>query len=98
MELTATHVLILVSVVIPVLTGLITKSTANATIKQLVTLTLAAVNTVVVSNTVGDGGAVLTESVLVDAGVSWAIAITSYLGIYKPHNTNDRLASTSGIG
>lgn len=98
MELSAELVLVLVSVAIPVLTGLITKADAKPTVKQVVTITLAAVNAVVVANVAEDGSAVLTNSVLLDAGVSWAIAVTSYLGIYKPHDSNDHLAATKGLG
>lgn len=98
MELTATHVLLVVSVLIPFLTGLLTKVGASATIKQVVTLTLAAVNTVVVSNVGADGNAVLTDSVLLDAGVSWFIAVTTYLGVYKPHDANSKIVPNVGLG
>ena len=98
MELTATHVLLIVSVAIPFLTGLITRANASATLKQVVTLTLAAANALVVANTAADGGAVLTDSILLDAGVSWFVAVTSYLGLYKPHDANSRIVPNVGIG
>lgn len=98
MELTATTVLLLVSVVIPILTGLLTKLNASTTVKQVVTLTLAAANTLIVSNTMADGGAVLTDSVLTDAAVSWIVAVAAYLGVYEPHDTNRKLAATTGLG
>lgn len=98
LALTPTLVLILVSVLIPILTGLLTKINASTTLKQVVTIILAGANAVIVSNLGEDGGAVLTDSVITDALVSWTVAIASYLGVYKPHDANTKLARNTGLG
>lgn len=97
-EFDAFTVTALVSLVIPVLTGLLTKVNAAPAVKQVVTIVLAAVNTLVVNATVGDGGAVITKENFLLWAVSTAIAVTTYLGIYKPHDANAKLSPNSGIG
>ena len=88
----------LLSLVIPVLTGLITKVNAAPAVKQITTIVLAAVASLVATNTVQDGTAIISK----ETGLLWAmntaIAITSYLGIYKPHNANAKLSPESGLG
>lgn len=88
----------LVSLIIPFFTGLLTKINASPTIKQVVTIVLAAVNTLVVSSTLQDGTAVISK----ENGLLWALstatAVLSYLGYYKPHDANAKLSPESGIG
>lgn len=88
----------LISLVIPVLTGLVTKVTAAPAVKQVVTIVLAAVNTLVVNATLADGTAVISKETGLLWAVSTGIAITSYLGLYKPHDANTKLSPQSGIG
>lgn len=88
----------LVSLVIPVLTGLLTKFNAPTALKQALTIFLAAVNTLIVDATVGDGGAIITKENGLLWAVSTAIAIFSYLGLYKPHDANAKLSPDSGLG
>jgi hypothetical protein len=97
-ELSAMVVLFLVSLVIPTLTGLITKSSAPAQVKQVVTLVLASANGVLVTVTQQDGTAIVSTETLLFALLSLFISITSYLGIYRPHEANDRLAPEAGLG
>jgi hypothetical protein len=88
----------ILSLVIPVLTGLVTKVSAPAGFKQIVTIVLTAVAALVSQNVVGDGSSVITKEVGLLWAMNLAIAITSYLGIYKPHGTNAKLAPESGLG
>jgi hypothetical protein len=88
----------LLSLIIPVVTGLLTKVTAAPAVKQIITIVLAAVASLISTNTVQDGTAVISK----ETGLLWAmntaIAITSYLGIYKPHDANAKLSPESGLG
>ncbi len=88
----------LVSLVIPVLTGLLTKVSAPTALKQVFTIFLAAVNTLVVTSTLQDGTAVISKETGLLWAVSTAIAITSYLGIYKPHALDAKTNPEFGLG
>ncbi len=88
----------LVSLIIPFFTALITKASASPTVKQVVTIVLAAVNTLIVSNTLQDGTAVISKENGLLWAVSTAIAITSYLGIYKPHALDAKTNPEFGLG
>lgn len=98
MVLEPTWVTVILGLLIPLLTGLITKANASATIKQIVTLTLAAATTLISRAVIESGEALFTQELLIEAGMTWGIAIGSYLGIYKPHEINDSLAPTTGLG
>lgn len=88
----------LVSLVIPVLTGLLTKVNAAPAVKQVLTIVLAAVNTLIVSNLTDSGTSVVSKETALLWAVSTGIAITSYLGIYKPHDANAKLSPDKGLG
>ena len=88
----------LVSLAIPVLTGLLTKINAAPAVKQVVTIVLAAINTLIVQSTLADGTAVISKENGLLWAVSTGIAITSYLGIYKPHDANAKLSPDTGFG
>lgn len=91
-------VLLLMSLVIPVITGIVVKSGANATWKQVITLVLSAIAGLITTATQLDGTAVISKESALNAALSLGIAITTYLGIYRPHNLNDGLAPTKGLG
>lgn len=97
-EFDAFTVTALVSLIIPVLTGFLTKLNAPTTLKQAITIVLAAVNTLIVDATVGDGGAIITKENGLLWAVSTAIAVFSYLGYYKPHEANAKLNPDKGLG
>jgi hypothetical protein len=98
LTLSAFMVLVLTSLLIPAVTGLITKSTASATVKQLVTLAVSALNGLVVTSTQSDGTALISATTAQYALLSLGIAIVSYLGIYKPHDLNNSRALMPDIG
>lgn len=97
-EFDALTVSFLLSLVIPVLTGLITKATAVPAVKQVTTIVLGGVASLIATNTMQDGTAVISK----ETGLLWAmnigIAITTYLGYYKPNNANAKLSPNRGIG
>lgn len=97
-RLDAMLVVVLVSFVIPALTGALTKITAPAWVKQVVTLVLAAANGLITSSAMDDGSAVITKEAALMALLSLAIALTSYLGIYRPNDANGHLLADKGLG
>lgn len=97
-RLDAMLVVVLVSFVIPTITGLLTKITAPTWTKQVVTLALATANGLITSGVMDDGSAVISKQSALMALLSLAIAISSYLGIYKPNGANEKLQPQSGIG
>jgi hypothetical protein len=97
-ELTPIAVTVLSGLVIPVLVGLVTKSTARPQVKQVLTVLLSGVAALVATTTLDDGSAVFSLETLLLATVSWLVAIASYLGVYKPLNLNDHTAPDRGFG
>lgn len=96
--LNAFLVLAVTSFLIPVATGLLTRAAASVTLKQVVTLVLAAISGIVTTSTQVDGTAVISATTAQYALLSLGIAITSYLGIWKPHAINAKLAPEAGVG
>ncbi len=91
-------VTLVLGVLIPVLTGLVTKAEGSTTVKQIVAIVLSGA-AALLANAVGDDGqAVVSVQTLFDAVVIWVIQIATYLGIYKPHDANAKLAPASGMG
>jgi len=86
LTLSALSVSLLISLIIPIVTGLVTKYSTSSGLKGLITLVLNAVQALVVSATVGDGTAVISEETFVVFCVSLAISIATYAGVYKPLN------------
>jgi hypothetical protein len=97
-EFNALTVSAILALFIPVLTGLITKSSAAVGIKQGVTIFLAAVASLFSANVVGDGSAVISKETFLLWAMNTAIALTTYVGIYKPHAIDDRLVPDKGFG
>lgn len=93
----ALGVQLIIGLVIPFLTGLLTKLNASATVKQVVTIVLAGVSALIVSSTVGEE-AVISWETLGYAALGWLVAVLSYLGLYQPHNLNAKTAPDKGIG
>lgn len=87
-ELSAFMVTLIVSAVIPVLTGLLTKLTTPGWVKGSLTLFLNAVNALVMGGVMADGSAVLTKEAVVTALIGFVVSVSTYNGIYKPANLN----------
>lgn len=96
--LTPLAVQFLVSLVIPVGTGLATRSNASASVKQAVTVILSGISGVIVTATTTSGVAIISVETFVVAAIGWAIAIASYNGVYEPHHLNEHTAPNVGIG
>jgi len=96
-SLSALSVTLLISVFIPIVTGIITKLDTSGQIKGLITLVLNLINAAVVGAITADGSSVFSEETLIAALVGMAISVASYLGFYKPVDMNEKLVPTKGI-
>lgn len=96
--LSAMGVSIIVGTLLPIVVGLVTKSAARTEIKVAVQSFCAMVAGVIVSATMNDGTAIISWDTLFLAWLGWVNSMTSYLGVFKPFNANDKLAPTVGIG
>lgn len=96
--LDANLVQLIVAVLIPIVTGLLTKSAASATVKQVVSIVLVGAAALIINGVTDGGDAVFTLQTLYDAVLMWVIQIATYLGVYKPHDVNASLAPQSGLG
>lgn len=91
-------VVVLTSLLIPVATGLLTKANASPTVHQIVTAFIAMVSGVITTSTQLDGTAIISAATVQYALLAFLIATAGYLGIYRPHNTNAKLAPDAGLG
>lgn len=98
LTLSAFTVLVVTSLLIPLATGLVTKLAASATVKQIITAAISAVVGIVTTSTEADGTAVISLATLQYALLAFAIATVGYLGLYKPHQANAKLAPNTGVG
>lgn len=85
------------TLLLPVLTGFVTKSNASALAKQLWTGLFATINAIVVAGTQLDGTAILSLPTVLLAIVSWLVATFTYLGFYEPNKLNEKLAPSGGF-
>lgn len=98
LTLNAFTVLVITSLLIPLATGLVTKLAASATVKQIITAAISTVVGVVTTSTQVDGTAVVSLATVQYALLAFAIATVGYLGLYKPHQANAKLAPNTGLG
>lgn len=97
LTLSAFSVLVLTSLLIPTLTGLVTRLNATATVKQIITALISTIAGVVTTASQIDGTAVISLATLQYAVLSFLIATVGYLGLYKPHQADEKLGPDIGI-
>lgn len=73
-----------ISLFLPLAVGLLSRAAWSGGTKGLMTLILTAIQTVIVQNTVSDGGAVFSQETLFAFALSLAISVSTYVGVYKP--------------
>jgi hypothetical protein len=93
--LTAT---MLVSLVLPIAVGLVTKTSAPPLLKQIVAALASAATGLIATATQIDGTAVLSRQALLLAVISFVAQQATYLGVYKPQDANAKLVPNFGIG
>lgn len=88
----------IVGTLIPVATGLVTKSAAGPSVKQAVTAFLAAVSGLITASVAETGVAVISVETALLAFLAWIVAVATYNGVYSAQHLNDRLAPNRGLG
>lgn len=91
-------VTIIVSLLIPVVNGLLTKASTPSGVKAIGTIILNAVWALFANGVLADGSAVFSSTTLYTALLGCTISIVSYAGVYRPMNVtssgdNGKLAS-----
>lgn len=87
---------LLVALVIPVIVEALTKAHAPAKVKAIPTLVASAITGLVQS--IADSNGVISREMLVTTVVTLLIAITSYLGLYKPLGLKGSILPKRGLG
>jgi carbon starvation protein CstA len=99
MNLNPTTVAIVAGFLIPLAVGLLTKVSAPDRVKAVAGIVLAAVAALITQATTADGGAVISQEMVVTWALALGTSIASYLGVWKPvANINDHLLPDKGIG
>jgi len=93
---------IIVSMLIPILIGIITKATLPSSVKAVMMLVFNAVAALVIANTVDGGGAVISQATFQQWAIGLAISVASFFGVYSPMKISSHpdgyLAPHVGIG
>lgn len=94
----ANVVTFILTLLIPVATALLTRSTAVSWKKAVTTIVLGGAVTLLTVNQLPDGTALLTLQTMFDWLMTTAIAVVTYLGLWKPVlAVNQRIAPDFGI-
>lgn len=96
--LNSTIATLIASALIPLVVGLLTKVTASAKLKAIVSIVLNAIQALIVSSVTSDGSAVISTQTLILWAIGVATSIGSYLGVWKPADINQKLAPSFGLG
>jgi len=89
---------VILGVVIPLVTGLLTKLLWASWVKQLVTIVLSGVAGLVNVHLVDGGGAVISWSAFISAAITWAFAMVAYLGWSTVGLTSSFVTRTDSTG
>lgn len=102
LELSPLMVTAIIGTFIPLLTGIITKSTASDAIKGVVSAFLSAGAGLIVTGFTENGGSIISETSAILAGLAFLTAMGTYFGVWGPNGITSGLAekvnrSTPGI-
>jgi hypothetical protein len=98
MEIEALAVTFIISLVLPIIVGVVTKASASVQLKQVVLIITTGVATLINTNLTDTGDAVLSWNTVAYWGIALIATIASYLGLYKPYDANDHLVPGAGLG
>ena len=98
MNLSAVAVTLIISTILPVLVGLVTKLDASSKLKGALLLALNAAQGLIIASRVNGGGAHFTADALVLFLAGVAVSLMAYYGFYKPNDVPAKLAPDFGIG
>jgi len=96
--LDSTIATLIVSALIPLVVGLLTKVSAGAKLKAIVSIVLNAVQALIVSSVTSDGSSVISTQTLILWVIGVATSIGSYVGVWKSVDINQKLAPSFGLG
>lgn len=87
---------LLISFVIPLLVGLVTKWSTNPTLKALLLLLFASVNALLTQILVNlnDHAAFSWKVLLLNAVLNFVVAVAAHFGLWKPTNTTAKAQSS----
>ena len=75
----------------PCSVGLLTKVSAPDRVKAVAGIVLSAVAALITQATTADGGAVLSQDMIVTWALALGTSIASYLGVWKPVGSSDQV-------
>lgn len=74
----------IVALVIPLITGLLTKFTLPSWVKGLITIVLNAIAALIITGTQADGTAIMSNAALMTMIYGVLVSVVSYVSVYKP--------------
>lgn len=95
-SINALGMMIIVSLVTPVINGLLFKAGTPTIVKELGLIALNYVGNAIALSTMEDGTGVFSREVLITTGIGWAIATLSYLKLYKPVGVTNTTNNPTG--
>jgi hypothetical protein len=103
LRLSALTVQVVLALVIPIVTGLLTKYSVPSAVKGLTTLVLNAVAALVTTATLADGTAVISKPTFIAWMLGLVVSVATYAGVYAPagltsSRPDGKLAPNFGIG
>lgn len=97
MKVDAATLAVLIGVVLPLLTGIVTKANASSSLKAVINAGLSAIAGFLVA--VVPGSKIEWRDVVLGVGLTWAISVATYYGLWKPTGTARSVAmATSKFG
>ena len=91
-------VTLVLTLVLPVINGLVTKYHASPALKQAVLVVTSGVASLINASITVEGSAVFSRTTLLLWGMTLLGSLASYLGIYQPHDLNAYTKPDRGLG
>lgn len=95
--ISAPIVTFIVAALIPLLNGLLTRATTSSGVKGLLTLVLTLVSSLITTGVVADGTAVFGGQMFLTWALGFVVAVTSYLGVYRPMGVTSSAIDVNGV-
>ena len=92
-DLSPQAVALITGALLPLLVGLVTKSSTSSKLKGALLITLSAVAGVIAQATVDGGGAVFSQETLLAAGIAWVAAVATHFGFWQPTGATAKVQS-----
>lgn len=86
----------IVGVIVPFVTGVLTKASAHPGLKGFVTLLLSGITGTVAVLTTNAGHAITVRELVLAIGSAWFMAVGSYVGLWRPTGAAPALHRATG--